>query len=135
MSRKALQTLIRAMGTGRVGLHSGQITCLPSLLDSLAAQVGLQHPICTSNNTSYLSSMSRWNSQRRSVHTTTATSFANFESGSGRDSGSDRSRSPAPTAAEEYDLLPPDTGIVRIEGCVNFLLIFRYSKSILKSQI
>jgi hypothetical protein len=105
MSRHALRTLIRAVGPGRVGLHSGEITFMPSLLDSMSSHLNVGNVISESFKNSYSTLVSHFSLDRRSLHTTTSTSAAAEGGGSG-----------VQTAAEQFDLLPPDTGIVRIEG-------------------
>ncbi|KAG7668886.1 hypothetical protein Ndes2437B_g06615 [Nannochloris sp. 'desiccata'] len=107
MSRQVLRTLIRAVGPGRVGLHSGEITLMPSLLDSIFTQFYVGDPINKPFKNSYLRAASQFSSNRRSMRTTARTTFPAPNGGGGGG---------VQTAAEQYDLLPPDTGIVRIEG-------------------
>ena len=92
---------MRALGSGRVGLHSGEISSMASLLDRISAPFDVNLPFSTSSKNSYSTYVPHFSQTRRSVHTTTKTTFA-------ADSGQ--------TVAEQFDLLPPDTGIVRIEG-------------------
>jgi hypothetical protein len=77
---------------------------MPSLLDSIYTQFNVEGAINTPLKNSYLNTVS---SNRRAMRTTATTTFPpTNESGGGG----------VQTAAEQYDLLPPDTGIVRIEG-------------------
>jgi len=108
MSRHALRTLIRALGPGCVGLHSGEITLMPSLHDTIYTQFNVGDTTKTPIKNFHSNKVSRFSSNRRSMRTTATTMFPA--------PGGDAGGSGVQTAAEEYDLLPPDTGIVRIEG-------------------
>jgi hypothetical protein len=102
MSRHVLRTLTRAVSPGGVGLHSGVITSMTSLFESVTASLNLGDPISASKNTQYSIKATQFSSNGRSIHTTAIKTFAANDNGGG--------------SVEQYDLLPPDTGIVRIEG-------------------
>lgn len=96
--------LLRAAGSARVGLHSGEITSLASLARCLVAPLDLRTPHFRASD--FIAPNTLRGHAARGLHTATAPSAA-------ATAGDDAL---GQSLAEQYDLLPPDTGTVRIEG-------------------
>ena len=102
MSRRAFQTLTRAASAVPVGLHAGEITSLPSLIRCITT---LSTTI--TNSPRLFKSLDWYKDVNDLRNATQGWRRSNFHTSPA---------ATATTAAEQYDLLPPDTGVIRIEG-------------------